>query len=479
MKAPRIIAIFLLLAVVANAQNDIDAMRYSQLTFGGTARFASMAGSMGAIGGDVSTLSFNPAGIGVFRKTELSISPSIFSQGTSSTYNGNQSSDSKLNFNFGNIGLVASLNVSDKGNGWELLNFGLGYNRTNNFNNRISVIGDNKTSSLLDTYVANANGRPSSDFDQFSTGLAWQAYLINPDTNGVLLYNHVIPHYGEKQTKSTETRGSMGETVISFGGNYQNILLLGATVGFVNARYVEESVYEEVDNADTINGFKSFSYTQNLTSKGSGINLKLGAIVKPTDWLRIGAALHTPTTIAFTDDYSSSMKSNLETITYDTVSPKGSFNYNITTPMRAIGCLGFVIDKYALLNVDYEYVDYKSARLSASPNVFAEVNKTIRSKYKGASNLRVGTEIRLDPITLRAGYALYGSPFAKSDENKNAVRTSYTGGIGFRKDNYFIDFACVYTFYSDHNYLYDPTLVTSVQNTYNNRSFMLTLGMKF
>jgi hypothetical protein len=69
------------------AQNDVDAMRYSQLTFGGTARFASMAGSMGALGGDISTLSFNPAGIALFRKTELSITPSFFSQTTTSTYN--------------------------------------------------------------------------------------------------------------------------------------------------------------------------------------------------------------------------------------------------------------------------------------------------------------------------------------------------------------------------------------------------------
>jgi long-subunit fatty acid transport protein len=465
-------------AFLLNAQNDIDAMRYSQLTFGGTARFASMAGSMGALGGDISTLSFNPAGIGVFRKTELSLSPSIFSQSTSSTYNNNESSDSKLNFNFGNIGGVASINVHDKGTGWEFLNFGFGYNRTNNFHNRISIQGDNKTSSLLDTYVANANGHTSSDFDQFSTGLAWQAYLINPDTSGNLLYNHVIPHYGEVQKKSTETRGSMGETVISFGGNYQNVLFLGATVGFVNARYVEESVYQEVDQADTIKDFKSFSYTQSLTSKGSGMNLKLGAIYKPTDWLRIGAAIHTPTSISFTDNYSSTMKSNLESVTYDTSSPSGSYNYTVKTPLRALGSLGFVIGKYALFNIDYEYVDYKSALLSSSPNVFADVNKTIRSKYTSSNNLRLGGEVRFDPFSLRVGYALYGSPFAK-EENKSASRTSYTGGLGFRQNNYFIDFAYVYTRYTEYSYLYDPSLVSSVKSTYQNMSFMLTLGTRF
>jgi hypothetical protein len=469
----------LIYALSAASQNDIDAIRYSQLTFGGTARFASMAGSMGAIGGDISTLSFNPAGIAVFRKTEISLSPSIFSQTTSSTYNNMQSSDRKLNFNFGNIGLVGSWDRSDRGNGWENLNFGFGYNRTNNFNNRISIQGNNTTSSLLDTYVANANGHNPGDFDQFSTGLAWYDYLINPaDTNGSNTYNHVIPHYGELQKKSVETKGSMGETVISFGGNYRNKVLLGATVGFVNARYVEESVYEEVDQADTIKNFKSFNYTQNLTSRGSGVNFKLGAIIKPTDWLRVGASIHTPTNLSFTDVYSSSMKSNLESVSYDTSSPKGSFNYNITTPYRAMGSVGFIIQKIGLLNIDYEYVDYTYAQLHSSPNVFADVNKTIRSKYTSTSNLRVGGEVRFDPFSFRAGYALYGSPFAK-DENKNASRSSYTAGIGFRENNYFIDIAYVLTQYTEYSYLYDPSLVSSVKNNYQNSSFMITAGVRF
>ncbi|MFY9309984.1 MAG: hypothetical protein WAQ28_13125 [Bacteroidia bacterium] len=469
----------LLYAFSIAAQNDIDAIRYSQITFGGTARFASMAGSMGALGGDISTLSFNPAGIAVFRKTELSITPSIFSQSTTSTYNGMESGDRKLNFNFGNIGIVGSWDRSSRGNGWENINFGFGHNRTNNFHNRISIQGDNTSSSLLDTYVANANGHTASDFDQFSTGLAWETWLINPDTNGgANSYNHVIPNYGIVQKKSVETRGSMGETFVSFGGNYKNLVLVGATLGFVNARYVEEAVYEEVDEADTISNFKSFTFTQDLTARGSGVNLKIGTIIKPTDWLRLGASVHTPTSIAFTDNYTSSMKSNLETVSYDTTSPKGSFDYRITTPFRAMGSLGFVLGKYALLNVDYEYVDYTYAQLNSSPNVFADVNRTIRTKYTSAGNLRAGAEVRFDPFSLRLGYALYGSPYAK-DENKNASRTSYSAGIGFRQNNYFFDLAYVLTKYTEYSYLYDPALVNPIKNDFQNSSFMFTAGVRF
>ncbi len=481
-KQTLIIGIGLFYAFSTTAQNDIDAMRYSQLTFGGTARFASMAGSMGALGGDISTLSFNPAGIAVFQKTELTITPSIFSQHTTSTYNNTDAGDGKLNFNLGNIGFVASWKMNENNHtGWQSLNFGFGYNRTNNFHNRISIQGNNKTSSLLDTYVANANGHTSADFDGFSTGLAWETYLINPvDTTGSLLYNHVITHYGEMQKKSVESKGSMGETVVSFGGNYKEKVLVGATVGFVNAKYTEESVYEEIDEKDTIPNFKSFSYTQSLTTKGSGVNFKLGIIVKPTDWLRIGAAVHTPTVLGLKDEYSSSMKSDLQTVKYDTVSPKGSFDYFITTPFRASGSIGFIISKYGLLNVDYEYVDYTYSQLNSSPNAFADVNKTIRSKYTSAQNIRVGGEVRLDPLSFRLGYALYGSPF-KTGDNKNSARSSYCGGIGFRENNYFIDCAYVFTKYTEYNYLYDPTGLdlNSVKNDYRNSSFMVTFGLKF
>ncbi len=464
------------------AQNDIDAMRYSQLTFGGTARFASMAGSMGALGGDISTLSFNPAGIAIFKKTEVSITPSVFSQTTTSTYNSNTSSDSKLNFNLGNIGLVASINLmSDKNtSGWENINFGFGYNRTNNFHNRMDIQGNNKTSSLLDVFVTNANGHTSANFDKFSTDLAWQTYLFNPSTDSTayLQYTHVVPNYGIKQKKSVETSGSMGETVISFGGNYKSKIYLGGTIGIVRVRYNELSTYEEIDEKDTIPNFKSFTYGQDLATSGNGVNLKLGAIIRPNDWFRVGVAIHTPTSLNLKDSYSSSMKSNLDGVSYDTVSPQGSFDYRVTTPFRAIGSLGFIINKMAILNVDYEYVDYSYAQLHSSPNVFSDVNKVIRDKYTSTGNLRVGGEVRLDPIAIRVGYALYGSPF-KANENKNASRSSYTAGIGYRQDYYFIDFAYVHTQYTEFNYLYTTPKATSVENKYKNSSFMLSLGFRF
>ena len=471
----------LIWAFAAIAQNDIDAMRYSQLTFGGTARFASMAGSMGALGGDISTLSTNPAGIAVFRKSEFTITPSLVSQNTLSTYNGSTSSDGKLNFNLSNIGLVGAWDLSNRTNtGWKTFDFGFAYNRINSFQTRTSVSGYNTSSSLLDTYVGNANGHTSADFDAFSTNLAYQTYLINPTLNDSTKYNHVLPYYGEQQMKSTITSGSMGETDLSFGGNYKDKVLVGGTIGFVSVKYSEQSVYQEVDSKDSIPNFKSFSYSQNVTTRGNGVNVKIGVIVKPTNWLRVGMAVHTPTTITLHDSYNNDMKSDLETATYEQASPQGAFDYSIVTPFRAIGSLGFIINKNALLNAEYEYVNYTDAQLHSSPDVFADVNQTIRAKYGATGNLRVGGEVRFDPISFRLGYAMYGSPF-NSGQSSNSPISSYTAGVGFRENNYFLDFAYVFTKYTQYNYLYDPTgiALNPVKNDNKISSFMLTLGFKF
>ena len=467
------------------AQNDVDAMRYSQLSFGGTARFASMAGSMGALGGDMSTISFNPAGIAVFRKTELSISPYLYIPHSSSTFNNTSSGDSKLNVNLGNIGLVGAVHLKeDKNGGWRYINFGIGYNTLANFNTRLNITGVNKTSSMLDAFTQQASGQNPSQLDAFSTNLAYQTYLINPlSITDTTHYNHVLmPGYGEQQKKSLDSKGSLGEMYLSLGGNYNDKLFIGGTLGLVHASYSEESKYEEVNTNDSLPGFKSFTYYQTLASKGgmffNGINFKLGVIVKPIDWLRVGLAVHTPTYISFKDEYSSVMQSDVGSASYQTDTVKGKFNYSITTPYRAMASLGFVIQKIGMLNVDYEYVDYSSASLNSHPNVFTDVNTGIRARYKAAGNLRVGAEVRLDPVAFRVGYALYGSPF-KGGDNASASRSSYTFGVGYRREIFYIDAAYVFSKYTEKNYLYDAALLDPTETTYKNSSFMITCGWRF
>ncbi len=480
----------LLIAVVpslsAMAQNEVDALRYSQTTIGGTARYVSMAGAFGALGGDFSTLSTNPASIGIYKKSEFTFSPSIFFGATSSLYNNESREDYKYNFNLGNLGLVTVLYnrrlVKDdksekKPAGWLNCQFGFGINRINNFNNRVLIEGPSKTSSLLHNYLDYAQGIVPGDLNSFDAGIAYDTYLL--DTLGSATnYICAVPDGGVLQRKSITTSGSMNEFVMTFGGNYSEKLYIGGTIGVPYIRYIEESEYVEKDKGDTINNFKEFTLNQYLSTYGEGINFKFGLIYRVTDFLRLGAAVHTPTFFKMEDNWHSSISSSFDNgNSYTSYSPNGKYDYHLETPFKAIGSIGFVIGKIGLLSADYEYVDYSQARLRAGDYSFIDENDAVQSKYTATSNLRVGGEVRLEPISLRAGYALYGSPYRSGINDAQATSLSF--GIGIRDKDYFFDLAYVHTQYSEDYYLYNPDYVNAVKNTLTKQTFIATLGFKF
>lgn len=471
------------------AQNEIDALRYSQTAIGGTARNLSMGGAFGALGGDFSTLSQNPAGIALYKKSEWTFSPSFFNQQTTSSYLGNSTSDDKYNFNFSNAGIIGSYNLrrgQDSEYGWKNCNFGFGYNRMNNFHNRNLFSGVNTQNSLLDYFVEQANGiNPGSltDAFPFDAGLAYQTYLINPDTIDTTQYTHVIPSAGELQEKASTTTGSMGEVVFSFGANYSNRLYLGATIGYATLRYKEETTYSEEDAQGTINGFRSFDYNQDLLTKGSGVNFKLGMIFRATDWFRFGMAVHTPTFYNLTDEYTNTMNSDLDNgITYSYSSPNGIFEYDLITPFKAIGSVAFIIGERGLISADYEWLDYSEASLRSSSYKFIDENSVIRNTYAAANNIRVGTEWRFLNYAFRGGYSYYGDPFKDGmNPGVEAIRSNYTLGLGIRDKGYFIDFAYIFSqgqeFYVP--YLLTNKVVEGTENDISSHNVVITVGFRY
>lgn len=467
------------LTVLCFAQNEIDALRYSQLNYSGTARFTSMSGAFGALGGDFSTLSTNPAGIGIYRKSEFTFTPSFFIQGTTSNYKGSSLYDYKTNVNSSNAGIVLSYYSPETKSAWKGAAFGVGYNRLNNFHNRISMSGKNTSNSLLDIYVNDivASGGDTSAMDPFGTQLALNSNAVWIDSLGYV-YHHLQGVYGQEQTKEITTSGAMGETVFTFGGNYNDKLFLGGTLGVPHIRYNEESTYKETGDTNALNNFKYFELNQDVRTRGTGFNFKFGMIYKPADWVRIGGSIHTPSFFNMSDAWSSDMSTNVIGTTYKSESPSGSFDYSLSTPMRALGSLGFVINKMGLIGIDYEFVDYPSARLRSSDYKFLNENKNIRAKYKAGNNLRIGTEWRIQPISIRVGFAYYESPFKREVDNDGS-RIDYTAGIGFRDETFFLDFAYVLSMTSENYYFYDAAMISPFENDFQSSKFLVTLGFKF
>lgn len=474
---------FLVLGLPASAQNELDALRFSMTDPGSTARFIGMGGAFGALGGDFSTLSLNPAGLGIYRSSEFTITPSMSYQSVQSGYFGTTEEDIKYNFNLGNVGLVFSMPLgrgSDEA-GWKYFNLGFGMNRHNNFNTNWRAEGFNNRNSLMTSMLEGANRQGSLDnLDDFSTGLAWDTYLLDV-FDGQFFVD--MPDGNVLQRMDAVISGSMREFVLSAGANYNDVLYLGATVGIPSIHYEEETVYGETDPQGFNEVFNSLTYTNWHETRGSGFNVKLGAVVRLFDILRLGAAVHTPTFYSLEDTFRSSMRSDLN-LDYDTdfaSSPTGKFEYELNTPLKAIGSVGLVLGEYGIISMDYEYADYTTARLRSQDYMFTDENRAIRNNFDAQHIIRLGGEVRLSPVSLRAGYGYYSNPYKEAIDN--AQRSVISAGFGIRDRRYFLDFAYAYSFFSE---AYEPYVVEMhgsaspvIDRDFSASTFRVTLGWRF
>jgi len=468
----------LLISIPAISQNENDAFRYSFMKPGGTARFTSMGGAFGALGGDFSSLSINPAGLGVFRSTEITFTPSLDYSLVESSYYGTTREDMKYSFNFNNLGVVFAIPLTSPIDqpGWKAINFGFGINRHNNYNQRWLAEGFNNESSLMTDFLNQAIREGSvSNLDDFSTGLAWDTWLLY-QTDGQ--FDVDMPNGRVLQRQEMNTSGSIREFVFSMGANYDNRLYLGATLGLPSVKYEEASIFHETDRDNENSVFNSLTYTNNFRTSGTGINFKFGVIFRATDMIRLGGAIHTPTFYKLEDDYSASMRSSLNLADYTNYSssPNGWFKYEVNTPLKAIGSLGLVFGSAGLISVDYEYVDFSKMRLRSKEYSFSAENNIISQNYVAQHNIRIGGELKIEPLSLRGGYAFYSSPYRSGvNDGKQSV---VSAGIGIRERHYFVDLGYAYSFFNEDYYLYDAQYVKPVNNSFSNSRFVVTIGFR-
>ncbi len=486
-------ALLLTAAWQTMSQNSVDALRYSRIDIGGSARFMGLSGAFGALGADFTTASTNPAGIGLFKSSEISITPSVHIGAVESLYNGNLLEDGRSNFYLGNVGMVmtSKIKTDPKKAGWRSFSFATGMNRLNDFNFRYEMAGYNETNSLLDTYVEFADGVPFEDIEDdpwgeyaFDLNLAWWTYLLDlADPMVDDEYISPVPAGSKFQAKSIDTRGSMNEYVFTFGANYNERLYLGMTFGIPFIRYFESSVYEESDIQGT--ELLYFRRIEDLETRGSGFNLKLGLIYRASDWLRVGASFHSPSWFGNMEDYwSATMVSEFTTpdingdYRYVETSPAGTYNYNLTTPYRLQGSLGFIVGNIGLISADYEFADYANAKFDAPDYNFSEENRSISNSYAIGHHIRVGTEWRYNIFSFRAGGKYFTSPF--ENEINDASRWGFSGGVGLRQGWFFMDLAYAFSKSEEDYYFYNTgtTVPNPVLNTSRIHNILLTLGVK-
>lgn len=431
------------------AQGEVDAYRLSRNNLTGTARSVAMGGAFGALGGDISGIAINPAGIGVYKSSEVVATMNFQSAKTETqmkTTGGPKSDASKFKFSFDNLGFVGTVptNNSDV---VPLINFGFSYNRLMNFDRKYRLQGDNLNSSIasymarransgdyiydnpnyhlyVDGYGKNEEGIYAFDDYDWMALLGYNSHLINHLGSGNYEANRAFAGGGIYNDLNVNEKGSIDRYDFNVGTTFADVVSFGLTVSVTDLNYRLYSTYEEALNNTQGNGFLMDNW---LHTDGTGWQIKTGLIFKPVHELRIGVAYHSPTWYNMTDYYGAGIDYNMKGISAGAnVSPEsgdvysgdyGPADYKFRSPDKFIASVAGVIGQTAIISADYEFTNYKNSMKlfdRNGDNLGHAPNEAIKEHYKGSSTVRVGAEVRVTPqFALRAGYAWMQSPLVK------------------------------------------------------------------
>lgn len=516
------------------AQTEYDALKYTQNDITGTARYMGMAGAFGALGGDPSAIKDNPAGLGIYRKSELAGTMNMTMQNTNSNWKYTEGGTTKNSFGyasdpfkigFNNFSLViASPTWRNESGASGLLssNWSFSFNRLKNFNRTTRINSGSSASSMTDylSYfsnglsVAELNGSSRSDGNAYNnldvpwiSILAYEGYLINPGANANTWGSLLAPGETVKPSVTLGEQGFVDEYSLGWAGNFSNVFYLGTTLNLLRVDYSMFSQYGEEFNSGGGMGLNS-----SVSTTGSGFNLKIGAIVRPTDYLRFGLAIHTPTMYALEDNYQSTLNFDAYDIQNDvavkgtTSTPTDGYNsFKIQGPMQINASAAAVIDKKGIISVEYDYSNYTGTKFmdeNGNTQSYTEDNARIPSTLNNVHTIKIGGEYKVtDNFSLRAGFA-NSSSATKADGGKimviNTARTDteyflqngtnyLTAGFGYREAGWFIDCAYVHknmdlTFMPYNSNLYGTNYApaaTPATVTTKTNNILVTLGFKF
>ncbi|MFR9649174.1 MAG: transporter [Rikenellaceae bacterium] len=523
--------------------NDImlssDFATLSNRGVSGTARSMAMGGAFTSLGGDIASMSINPAGLGMYRSDHFSVTPmvSISSASTPSTddWQGNNSS----NFALGNIGIVLNIYQGSTKSGKPVsISIGLGVNRVADYNQKYSY-------SSLSEYNSSASGELMPTIaDVFAQQLGGAG--VYPSSNGSLGYTSTDPYLwpailgyngymvsdysdssGKYWTPDTiganasiahglmvESSGSINEYLISMGANISNVIYIGATLGVESVRMDRTITYQEeylyIDAPASSSGEQLSSYldyatiSQRSYIKGVGVNFKIGAIIRPFEALRIGIAYHTPTAYSLERVYQGDIQSKISNSTaseYNSDSTgqlydEGSNSWEFSSPSRLLLGASLTLGSRMVVSADYECAWYNSISVNNIPTgtgfVLSDYDKEFSTSYKPTNTLRAGVEIKpLDNIALRVGGG-YTTSMLEDDSafySSMTPTTSYYvgGGVGlylganttldFTYQNHKQNYSSYQLFYSEVSggELSSGSFETSIRN----HNIVATLGFKF
>lgn len=494
----------------AQAQEPVDALRYSRFKQTGTARSIAIGGAMTALGGDISAVNTNPAGIALFKTNELVLSPGFNFNINNGAYLGGKDKGSASEFNYGMSGFVFATPPRREG-GWRNFTYAITANRVADFNNHVAFKGNNNVSSFSEKYLEeliNAGerdpNRAATEYP-FGSSLAINTYLVEPklDAQGNALgyFSMATPKTGVQQEQVIRTTGGISSINFAGSANLNDILFLGASLGVESVKFTREQTFKESDiSGKTNNNFNYFTVEDYLNTTGSGLNLKAGLILKPVDYIRLGLSVHTPTFYDLTERYNTTITTDLEGYsgqqgtlkqsTSDLLGQFGEYAYQFLNPWKFQAGMAYVLrevedvtQQKGFISADIEFLNYGKGQFNNQDNMgssyFADLNNVIREQFKNAVNIRLGGELKFNTIMTRAGISYNSNPYV--DENLNGTRMTISGGLGWRNKGKFVDLTYMHHFVKDGYYPYrlEGNSFAPVNINGSTGNILLTFGFKF
>lgn len=461
-----------LLPAFASAQSAVDALTLSTTDIRGTARYMSMGGAFGALGGDLTTLSQNPAGIGVYRSNEIGVTMDLNSIGAKSVSQGGTATANRTPFELNNIGgvITLKLNSSVVPN----LNFGFTYNRRASFNRSYKGQFGSLNTSMTNWMAGISNSQgvtvgdvtPDNGYNPYNPAdmafrapwisiLGYQSYFINPFQNGDYTdwygqwWDPLHDSDGNEIERGTSGTGEFAVTEsggidsfnIALGGNFGNILFWGMDFDITNLNYTRNTYYgENLQNAYVMgdNGIEPVSSQWNLNNyyhvSGQGFAYKLGLIFKPIQEFRVGFSFSTPTYYSLNQEYLANAAysyngeavqnqyTNSNLITNGGIPGLNYFRFR--SPWKIDVSAAGVIGTKFIVSAEYEWTQYSKMKFN-DPTSYYEwytptnlntydqngTNGNIADYYRNTNTFKIGAEYRVTPqFSIRAGYANVSSP---------------------------------------------------------------------
>ena len=507
---------FLMISYSVYAQIPEDVLRYSYYPQSGTARSMAIGGAMGSLGGDITANFVNPAGLGNYKTGEFVFTPGFFSNNNKADFRDSKLKSNKSSFSLvgGPIGFVFGTGVPDKPNTSRA--FSIAVTQTANYNNTVQYSGYNNYSSFSEQFAEQAipalsgdsiNGVLSNPQYAYGVSPALFTYLVDTFSgNRVKALPEFVLAEGKAllQQNTLQTSGGMYEVALGYAVNKNDKLLIGGSIGIPIINYNSTSTFRETDtSANTNNNFGYFNYSDHFSTKGVGLNLKLGIIYKPSEFLRLGFALHTPSYM-FTVKDKRNVDLEVNTENYKglrsvsselfTNNIPGESSYSLLTPWKALVSASYVLgqtenvkQQKGFVTADIEYVRHSASSFysaNAAPaagekEYYDALNQVIRNQYKGAFNFRAGGELKFNVIMARLGFAYYTNPY--KDVALKANKMLLSGGIGYRNKGFFADLTYVYSVNKDVNF---PYRLQDKDNTFANLqnqrgNIIASIGCKF